>query len=120
MLSGKASALFAPTERASDSAHLVGSHRFTVARSSEDNRAVALAARHRFGGRTNKFRIVDRLLAERSEVNRLMAEREKERLHGLLEFVARMVSAQRNFHSALLAHGSSRCRDCEWRRFYPP
>src|SRR5450432_228725 len=73
MLPRKPGGFFIPAEGATDTADFIGGHRLTVARAAEDNAALAFPARNRFGSRSNKFRVIDRLLTRSAEIHDLVA-----------------------------------------------
>src|SRR4051812_16631437 len=90
--------LFVPAKRATHTVHLVRYHRLTIARTAEDNAAIALAARDCFRRRANEERIIHRFFTERAEVLHLMPERAEQFFYLLLVTKAGVIGTERNFH----------------------
>ena len=88
-----------PAKRATNPAHFVRRHRFAIARSAEDNAAIAFASRDCLRGRTNENRIIDRLFAERPEIFHLVPELAEQCLHLFFVTKTGVIGAEAKFSS---------------------
>src|SRR6266566_205327 len=90
--------------------HLVGCHRFAVARTPEYNPTFANAVRDSFRRRPDEKRIIDRFLVEGAEVFHLMSECAEQLFHFLFVMETGVIRSEGNFHStSLLDHRVERC-----------
>lgn len=81
MMSRQPGGLLTPTKRATHAMDLIRDHRFPVARATEDDTAIALAARDCFRSRSDEKRIVHWFFAERAEVFYLLLQRSEQFFH---------------------------------------
>src|SRR6267154_6498897 len=81
--------------------HLVGCHRFAVARTPEYNPTFANAVRDSFRRRPDEKRIIDRFFVEGAEVFHLMSECAEQLFHSLFVMETGVIRSERNLHKGI-------------------
>src|SRR5437868_6542008 len=99
MLTRKTGRLFVPAKRAACTVDFVCRHRFAVARSAKNNRAITFATDRRSGCWRDKHRIIYRVFAERSQILHFVPKRLEKPFHCFLVAITGVISAERDFHS---------------------
>jgi hypothetical protein len=98
--SGKYRCLLVPAESASDSRHLVRCDGLPVARTPKNNPQITLFIRHSFGGRANKFGVINGIIGVGPKILHLVTKLGEKEDDSFLVVKTCMIGADSNSHGS--------------------